>query len=139
VLGNWLEGSEWTSALVQVDITSAGTADSYIKVSHVTKTRHIHQVTAACIYALLKQAYDEYTSESGINKQWYLSQAQQSIMFNYWFKRFSLEILLLLYVRSIREGTFQLYIESLAKITPWMFALDHIITPGGYLCISVTW
>jgi len=64
VLGNW---SGWTSALVQADIASAGTADSFIKVSHVTKTRHIHQVTAVRIHALLKQAYDEYTSESGIN------------------------------------------------------------------------
>jgi len=48
------------------------------KVSHVTKTRHAHQVTATCIHALLKQAYDEYTSESGINlplEQWCLSQA----------------------------------------------------------------
>ena len=129
MLGNWLEGSGWTSALVQADIASAGTADSFIKVNHVTKTRHAHQVTAACIHALLKQAYDEYTSESGVNlplEKWCLSQAQQSLMFSYWLKALSLEILLLLYVRSIREGNFQLYVESLAKITPWMFALDHV-------------
>ena len=37
----------------------------------------------------------------------------------------SVEILLLLYVRSIREGDFQLYIKSLTKLMPWMFALDH--------------
>ena len=47
-------------------------------------------------------------------------------MFNYWLKSLSLEILLLLYIRSIREGNFQLYIESLSKVTPWMFALDHV-------------
>ena len=114
---------------VQADIASAGTADSFIKVSHVTKTRHAHQVTAARIHALLKQAYDEYTSVSGIHlplEQWCLTQAQQSLSFNYWLKMLSLEILLLLYVRSIREGNFQLYIESLVKITSWMFALDHI-------------
>ena len=29
------------------------------------------------------------------------------------------------YVQSLREGNFQLYVESLTKITPWMFALDH--------------
>ena len=29
------------------------------------------------------------------------------------------------YVRSLREGNFQLYLESLTKIVPWMFALDH--------------
>jgi len=34
--------------------------------------------------------------------------------------------LLLLYIRSIREGNFQLYIEALSKIVPWMFALNHL-------------
>ena len=43
VLGNWLEDSGWTSALVQVNIASTGTADSFIKASHVTKTQHAHQ------------------------------------------------------------------------------------------------
>jgi len=71
MLGNWLEGSGWTSALVQADNANAGTADFF---SHVTKTRHAHPTN---IHALLKQAYDEYTSESGINlplEQWCLSQ-----------------------------------------------------------------
>ena len=129
VLGNWLDGSGWSSALVQADIASPGTADSFIKVSHVTRTRHAHQVTAATLYALLKAAYDEYTSESGSEiqlEQWCLEQAKQSLMFNYWLKSLSLEILLLLYIRSIREGNFQLYIEALSKIVPWMFALDHV-------------
>ncbi|XP_065894959.1 uncharacterized protein [Dysidea avara] len=129
VLGDWLDGSGWTSALVQAGIADTGTADSFIKVCHVARTRHAHQVTAASLYALLKEAYDEYTSESGSQmtlEQWCLAQAQQSLMFNYWLNSLSLEILLLLYIRSIREGNFQLYIESLSKITPWMFALDHV-------------
>ena len=37
-----------------------------------------------------------------------------------------MEILLLLYIRSIHERNFQLYIESLSKIIPWLFALDHV-------------
>ena len=32
---------------------------------------------------------------------------------------------MLLYVRVIREDDFQLYVESLTKVVPWMFALDH--------------
>ena len=31
----------------------------------------------------------------------------------------------LVYVRSLREGNFDLYVQSLAQIVPWMFALDH--------------
>ena len=41
MLGDWLEGSGWTS-LVQADVVSAGVADSFIKASQVMKTRHAH-------------------------------------------------------------------------------------------------
>ena len=37
-----------------------------------------------------------------------------------------LEVILLSFVRSLRQGNFELYIESLKKLAPWMFALDHI-------------
>jgi len=46
-------------SLVQGNIASAGTADSFISVSHITKTRHAHQVTAACIHIALHCAYNE--------------------------------------------------------------------------------
>ena len=132
VLGDWLDDSGWTSALLQGDIASTGTADSFIKASHVTKTRHAHQVTAASLHTLLHRAYAEYVSEANAAEtdimsmeQWCAMRAQQSVQFNYWLKTLSLEILLLLYVRALREGDFQLYVGSLTKIVPWMFALDH--------------
>ncbi|XP_061580540.1 uncharacterized protein LOC133446517 [Cololabis saira] len=30
-----------------------------------------------------------------------------------------------MYIRSLREGNFQLYVETLTQLLPWMFALDH--------------
>ena len=44
----------WTSTLVQVDIAGTGTADSFIKASHMMKTRHAHQVTAASLGVLFE-------------------------------------------------------------------------------------
>jgi len=40
--GNYLEEPGWTSALVQAGIATTGTADSFLKVSHFTRTRHPH-------------------------------------------------------------------------------------------------
>lgn len=37
VLGDWLEDS----ALVQAEVTSLGTADSFLKVAYITRTRHV--------------------------------------------------------------------------------------------------
>ncbi len=42
VIGDWLEDSGWVQALVQAKVASAGIADSFLKVSHVTRTRHMH-------------------------------------------------------------------------------------------------
>ena len=44
-VGDWLKESGWTSALVQADVTTPGTADSFLKTSHNTRTRHVHQIT----------------------------------------------------------------------------------------------
>jgi len=52
--------------------------------------------------------------------------SKAKLMFNYRLKSLSLEILLLLHISSIREGNFQLYIETLSKIVPRMFAFNHV-------------
>ena len=42
-------------------MASAGIADSFLKVvSHVTRTRHAHQVTASALYILLKKAHTQH-------------------------------------------------------------------------------
>ena len=62
-IGDWLEGSGWTDALVDSKVASAGTADSFLKCSHVKKTRQAHTITAATLYILQKQAYQLYKSD----------------------------------------------------------------------------
>ena len=51
--------------------------------------------------------------------------ANKCVHFDYWMKTLSLELLLLVYIRSIRERNFDMYVESLAEIVTWFFALDH--------------
>ena len=53
VLGNWLDGSGWTSV-------ATGVADSFIKASHLTRTRRAHQITAASLYILQQRAYSTH-------------------------------------------------------------------------------
>ena len=45
-LGDLLKESGWTSALVQAGVTTAGTADSFLKAAHITRTRRAHQELA---------------------------------------------------------------------------------------------
>jgi len=60
-LGDWLQGrSGWVQALVQAEIATAATADSFLRASHVLRTRRAHQVTAAALYILQHHAYNHY-------------------------------------------------------------------------------
>ena len=57
-IGEFLEGSGWTSALCDAGIVTQGTADSSLKASNLTKTRHCHQVTYLTFIKLQKDAWE---------------------------------------------------------------------------------
>ena len=40
---DWLEGSGWTDALLEAEITTEGIADSLTKASSVAQNRYAHQ------------------------------------------------------------------------------------------------
>ena len=129
-LGNLLKSSGWTSALVQAGVATAGTADSFLTAAHITRTRHAHQVTACVLYQALEEAHQEYviSSERGIEamslEDWCNKQSNLP-MFKFWFTVLQLELTLLVFLQSIRTGDFELYVQSLTKLVPWFFSLDH--------------
>jgi len=43
--GDYLKGSGWTAALTQAGVASLRTADSFLKASHLARTRYAHQVS----------------------------------------------------------------------------------------------
>lgn len=53
-LGDWLDGSGWTSLLTSSGVVSGGVAQSFVNVSHLTCIRYIHQVTALSLLSLLE-------------------------------------------------------------------------------------
>ena len=48
-VGNFLEGSGWAATLTQAGIASSGTVDSFLKASHLIKTRYAHQASALAL------------------------------------------------------------------------------------------
>ena len=51
----FMEGSVWTSALSEVEVSSAGTSQSMLKAAHLTCTRHTHQVTLLALHILQRE------------------------------------------------------------------------------------
>lgn len=94
------------------------------KVTHVKKARNIHQVTAAALYHLLLDSHHESNTELEL-EAWCRKRAEESVMFKYWLTCIHMEIILLRFVRSIREANYSMYRDSLKETMPWFFLLDH--------------
>ena len=127
-LGEILNGSGWTSAISQAGIATAGTADSFLKVSHVKKTCGAHQVTACALYSLQQQAYHEYKqtiNESNVMSYEDWAASKESPQFNFWQLVLQVELRVLIWDHAIHAGDFHLYIDSLTELQ-WLFhALNH--------------
>ena len=130
-LGDLLDCSGWTEALVQAGVATPGTADSFIKAAHVTRTRWAHQVTASVLYLLRQEGYTQYCDKLDDGhvamsvEEWCDTRADASPQFKFWSNILKLELEIMIYVRSLREGDFKLYVDALTKIAPWFFALGH--------------
>ena len=117
---------------MQAGVATSGTADSFLKASHVTRTRHAHQVIACSLYLLLQNAYTEYSNDLDEGEDlasledWCTERAALCPQVHFWCIIFQLELVVMIYVRLLRKGNFLLYIDALTKIVPWFFALGHI-------------
>ena len=131
-LGHLLEGSGWTPALVQAGVAKSGTADSFIKAAHVTRTRRAHQVTACALYEALSDAYTEYVdsaaepnSEIKSKEEWCTEMEESQPSFKFWSTVLQMELTVLVFIRAIRKGDFMLYVQSLSKLVPHFFTFDQ--------------
>ena len=57
---------------------------------------------------------------------WCTRRKDKHPQFLYWYTTLELELLMLACVRSLRIGDFDLYVDTLTKLTPWFFSLNHI-------------
>ena len=87
------------------------------------------QVTALALYALERQAYDSHVLDlPGPDhpnfEDWVLEQKSQP-QFLYWHQGLELELTTLQFVKSIRNGDFNMYIQPLEQLMNFVFALDR--------------
>lgn len=129
-LGSLLQDSGWTSALVEAGVASSGTAESFLCASSVTKTRKAHKVTACSLYKLMKEAYQDYCNQiSGLSvltlEDWCDQRRLESPQFHFWSLVLNMEVIILILIRSFREGNFNLYKQTLMELIPYFFANNN--------------
>ena len=131
-VGDWLQGSGWVQALVQAEITSAGKADSFLRASHMSRTRKAHQVTAAALYILQLHTYNHYIDQLGDDCEeqlefddWCQQNAEICQQFLCWITALQLEVTVLVYVHSLRQVSFDMYVAALRELAVWFHTLDY--------------
>jgi hypothetical protein len=83
------------------------------------------------LHLLLQQSYDEYKASMPDGQafrqfaQWCEQRCTESPQFQYWLTVMEFQMLLLTFIRSLRQRDFKMYKDSLCHIIPWFFALDH--------------
>lgn len=120
VLGKFLDGSGWTHMLNTAGVANSGTAESFIKVSNIAKTRLMHQITAVALYQLMYDAYNKDAhpiEENAVDREvfsaWQSEKESTVPMFKYWSTVLRLELLMLMFIRSQRSANFNLFTETL--------------------------
>ena len=104
-------------ALVQAETTTPGTADSFLRVA---------------LYILQHRAYDRYClretedAEDLPEFEGWCHQREDTPQFQYWATVLEQEVLVVVYMRSLQQASFTMYLEALMEPAPWFHALDRI-------------
>jgi hypothetical protein len=127
-LGDLLDGCGWTAALTEADIASSGTAASFLRAAHLTRTRHAHQVTLLALHKLQSEAFRLVSGSNNDQsfEDWKNHMVKTSPTFMFWDLIMRYETLILIFIRAHREKNFLLYIEVLEELVPLFFALNHV-------------
>ena len=137
-LGSILQNSGWTAALTEAWLASFGTSNSFLSAKSITKTRQANQVTACSLYKLKKLAYSIYLEELVDPTEMKSFEdlcelrKQESPQFQYWSTVLSTVLVVLLFIRSLRESNFTLYRQALCQLIPISFPTTMCIMHGGF-------
>ena len=139
-IGDLLDGSGWTHALSQANIATPGTAESFLKTTHVMRRRHAHQVTASALSILLHTAYDAYSYEESEPKsfdEWCVNRVEVPPHVQYWLIIMRLEQLILVYVVSLRDSKCSLYVAVLTLQSSHRLFLFFLFCLGPHTLLKM--
>ena len=98
--------------------------DSLVSVNLIKRARYYIQVAPCVMFSLLTSAHKKSGDKSPV-LQWLKNQSEESEMCHYWYIIIDLMLNLLIFVRSVREGNFNLFVSSLKQVVKWYYACDH--------------
>jgi hypothetical protein len=108
-VGDLLDVSGWTTALTEFEVALSGTVDSFLKISHITRTQHAHRVTVLVLQRLLSEAFNQRSNVDESLSNWLEQMCKKSPTFTFWNMIAHHKILILIFVIAHRERNFPLH------------------------------
>ena len=97
-----------------------------VDVNNIKRARYTWQITLCALFIKLREATS--VNETDLSPyDWLTQKSKNNASFLYWKCVIDLEINVLLYIRSIREGNFKLHVEVLYKLLSWYFIMTIMI------------
>ena len=122
--GLLIGGSGLEDILGDKQIETIGLQTADVDINHIHKGRYAIQLSSTAIFACLKAAYTQSQSDNPL-LDWANEMAKQNLMFRYWFIILNFQIDYLVFVKSLREGKFLLFINVLKSLIKWFFIFDQ--------------
>ena len=100
-------------------VASSGTAESFLHVSNINKTRKALQITICALHKLLRKDLETELILEDINTDfdaWCETKCQEQPTFKFWFMVMRLVNIYLILILSFRGGSFEAYKASLSAM-----------------------
>ena len=120
-----INGSGLLEIINHLNFTTIGLSGltAIADVSSIKRARYSMQITLSVLYSKLTEAAQAMGSTKS-PYEWLSDQAKVSESCFYWKMILDFHIKFHVFIRSIREGNFDLYVESLRALIIWCFIMD---------------
>ena len=118
-----IKGSGLYEILTQNKFSTIGMG-AVVDVNNIKRARYAVQISLCSLFKMLEDAAAESMTELSAY-DWLCQKCAESEVYMYWKMVIELEMHILIYVRSIREGNFKLHVETLRKLLKWFFIFDR--------------
>ena len=132
-------GTELDEILGDTSIDIAGLQTATIDVNHIHKARYTVQLSVVSMYTCLKKAHKASNSVFPLFSL-AVERCSSSRMFKYWMLIMKFQINYLVFIRSMREGNFKLFVEILISLAKgFSFSIITIMLDGYPCTFKICW
>ena len=124
-LGDLIKGTGIEDVLGAAGLSSVGIKVAMCDVNHIIKARYAAQIISLVLQAHLEDAFDVFTDGNLSMPDWIKEMAGTSTTFKYYYGILEHIKHINVFIRSLREADFLMFISFLEKLCPLLFALDH--------------